>query len=135
MAEPRSELFEYLRRQSSGAGDEEPHGGPDLAGLLRRNVEHPDVHRGHAEEQRGMEAEKLSGDLLIIETLHEAHAATAREPTMQPVAKPVYMKERQREQQAIGARYLPGVKKCDSVGREIVVCEHSALGSAGGPRC
>ena len=54
---------------------------------------------------------------------------------MQPVAKPVDMKKRQREQQAIRARDLPGVKKCDSVGREIVVREHSALGSARGPRC
>ena len=51
----------------------------------------------------GAKLEKLSGDFLMIETFQQAHPAATREPAMQSIAEPVYVEERQREQQPICA--------------------------------
>ena len=89
-----------LRGQRRGAGDEEAHGGADLARGFGGDLEQAHVDGGHAEEQRRAEIEKLAGGLLVLEALQQAHAAAAGEPAVQAVAERVNVKQREREQES-----------------------------------
>ena len=68
----------------------------------------------------------------MLEALQQPHAAAADEPAVQAVAEAVDVKQRQREQKAIGARDLPAGQQIQGVGGEVVVRENGALGGAGG---
>ena len=132
MAEARAELFEDLGGQRRGAGDEEAHGGADLARGFGGHIEQAHVDGGDAEEERRAEIEELGGGLLMLEALQQAHAAAAGEPAVQAVAEGVDVEERQREQEAVGGGDLPAGEQVDGVGGEIVVGEDGAFGRAGG---
>ena len=117
VAEALAELFEDMRRQRRGAGDEEPHLRADRARRVGRRFEQADVHRRNAEEKRRPKIEQLIGRGAVIETLEQSHAAAAD--------------ERQREEEAIAFADLPRGEQIHGVRREVVMREHRTFRSAG----
>ncbi len=115
-----------------GAGDEEAHGGADLARGFGGNLEEAHVNGGYAEEEGGAEIEKRGGGLLILEALQQAHAAAAGEPAVQTIAEGVHVKQGQGEEETVCRGDLPAGEQGDGVGGEVVVGEDGAFGRAGG---
>ena len=101
---------------------------------LDRQLEEADVHRRHAEEQRGTELLEESLGLGVLEPLREPHPAPAREPRAHSVSEAVHVEERQDGEIAVLGRDAPGLDEGARVGREVAVGEYRPLGPARGAR-
>src|SRR5579863_4114744 len=135
VAELHSKLFEHLRGKRRRPGHKQSHEAADLTRLRLGNIEHADVHRGNAIEQRRSKILEFGGGLLVFESFEQAHAESTGEPAVEPIRKPVHVKQRQREQQPVRARDLPAREQIHRVHSEVVVREHRALGRARGSGC
>ena len=80
----------------------------------------------------GRKSRNCGGGLLVLEAFEQAHAAAADQPAVQAVAERVDVKQRQREQEAVGCGDLPAGEQVDGVRGEVVVREDRAFGRAGG---
>ena len=67
------------------------------------------------------EIEKLPGCGPMIESFEQPHAASAHQPAVQSVSERVNVKQRKREQEAIGFCESPHVQQIQRIGDEIVM--------------
>ena len=132
VAELRAEGLEHGCRQRRRAGHEEPHPPADPPRGRVAQLEEADVHRRHAEEERGPELLEEGLGLVVLEALDEPHPAPAREPGADTVAEAMDVEERQHGEVAVLGGDPPGLDQRARVRREVPVGEHGALGPAGG---
>ncbi len=68
----------------------------------------------------------------MLETFEQAHAAARCKPAADPIAQRVHVKQREREQQAIGSGDAPGVEQGPRVHGKIAARQDRTLGSSCG---
>src|SRR5678815_1327717 len=94
-------------------------------------VEHADVNRRHTKDERRLEVEHDPRCRALVETIDQAHATAADQPTVETVAESVDMEERKHREIAVVLADLPHGRERDPIRGEIVVREHRALRDAG----
>src|ERR1035437_9409582 len=88
----------HVCRQRGRPAHEEARRRADAASEVVRHqcsIEQTHVHRRHAEKQRRPELGEREWCRALIESLEEAHAVSADEPTVQTVRQAVHVKERE----------------------------------------
>jgi hypothetical protein len=93
-------------------------------------LEQPVVHRGHAEEERGLGAQDRARDGVGVEARHEHRRCARVQRAVQPDAETVHVEERQREHEPVVRAPAPRDPQRFRAREQVRMREHSAFGPA-----